>query len=104
MTNETRDIDALVRQLSELKIEVSKNSDGLLTVCSTAEPLFCYDAHTPEEVDALVQDTILSYAKHFFHIEGLNLKTKSEPLPETPVQIERGTPVSRITPVFDLAA
>jgi len=104
MTNETRDVEALVRQLSDLKIEVSENRDGLLTVCSTAEPLFCYDANSKEEVAALVQDTILSYAKHFFHIEGLSLKTKCEPLPEAPLQIERETPISRITPVFDLAA
>ncbi len=104
MTNETRDLDALNRQIADLKIELSESSDGLLTVCSTAEPLFCYDAHSKEEAATLVADTLLSYARHFFHIQGLNVKTRSDPLPETQLQIEHGKPIFRITPVFDLAA
>lgn len=104
MTNETRDIEAFGRQIAELKIEVSKDENGLLTVCSTTEPLFCYDAHSEEEVETLVTDTLRSYAKHFFNIDGLGIHTKSEPIPQPPLPIERGTPVSRVLPVFDLAA
>lgn len=104
MTNEPRDTDALVKQLSELKIEVAQGHDGIFTVCSTAEPLFCYDATTIEEVDALVEDTLVSYAKHFFHVDDLQVKARQDPLPEAPLPIEEAKPISRITPVFELAA
>ncbi len=104
MAQETGNIEAFIRQISELNIEISQNAEGILTVCSTSEPLFCYDATTKEEVDALVQDTVRSYGKHFFNLDLPPFSTEQTPLNEGPVQIERGTPVSRIRPVFDLAA
>lgn len=104
MTQEIGDIDAFVRQISELNIEVSQNSEGLLTVCSTSEPLFCYDAGSKEEIEALVQDTVRSYGKHFFNIDLPPFSTECEPIGVSPLPIERSTPVSRIKPVFDIAA
>lgn len=69
MTQEPGNIETFVRQISELKIEVSQNSEGVLTVCSNSEPLFCYDAISIDEVNALIEDTVRSYGKHFFHLE-----------------------------------
>jgi hypothetical protein len=104
MTQEIGDFDAFVRQISELDIEISRNEEGVLTVCSTSEPLFCYDANSHEEIDALVQDTIRSYGKHFFKLDLPPFKTASEPIDTGPLPVERATPVSRIKTVFDLAA
>ena len=103
MTQDNRDYEALLRQIENLNIEVSKNADGLLTVCSTSEPLFCYDAQTPEEAVELVKRTLRSYAKHFFHVDA-GVTTECAPIAEAPLPIERTTPISRIKPVFDLAA
>lgn len=104
MAQETGNFEAFVRQISELNIEISQSSDGLYTVCSTSEPLFCYDAASIEEVDALVKDTVRSYGKHFFNLDLPPFSTEQESLNEGPIPIERTTPVSRIKPVFDLAA
>lgn len=104
MAQETGNIDAFVRQISELNIEISQGADGLYTACNCSEPLFCYDAATIQELEVLVQDTVRSYGKHFFNLDLPPFSTEQEPLPEGPVPIERGTPVSRIKPVFDLAA
>ncbi|MEA3042331.1 MAG: hypothetical protein QOH47_169 [Sphingomonadales bacterium] len=104
MAQDTGTVEAFVRQISELNIEISKSAAGLYTVCSTAEPLFCYDGETIEELEVLVQDTVRSYGKHFFNIELPPFSTESEPLDAGPLPIERATPVSRIKPVFDLAA
>jgi hypothetical protein len=104
VAQETGNIEAFVRQISELNIEISQGSDGLYTVCSTSEPLFCYDAESIEAVEGLVQDTVRSYGKHFFNLDLPPFSTEQEPLNAGPVPIERGTPVSRIRPVFDQAA
>ena len=104
MAQETGNFEAFVRQIGELNIEISQGADGLYTVCSTSEPLFCYDAATTEELDALVKDTLRSYGKHFFNLDLPPFSTEQEPLDAGPVAIERSTPVSRIKPVFDLAA
>lgn len=104
MTQENGNIEAFIRQVSDLEIEISRNAEGSLTVCSTSEPLFCYDAASLEEVESLVQDTVRSYGKHFFNIDLPPFKTEREEIAEGPVTVERDTPVSRIKPVFDLAA
>lgn len=104
MTNDTRDIGAFTRVIEELDIEVSQSSDGVFTACTTSEPLFCYDADTQEALSALVADTLVSYAKHFYNLEGLIVNTTPTPLDDLGVPIERSNPVARITPTFDLAA
>lgn len=105
MTQEIGDIETFVRQISELHIELSQSADGVLTVCNTSEPYFCYDATSREEIDAWVVDTVRSYGKHFFNIDSkFGLSTECEPIEASPLPIERSTPVSRIKPVFDLAA
>jgi len=97
------DLEAFIRQLGGLNIEITRNEEGHLTVCSSSEPLFCYDVEHEDEIGPLVVDTLQSYARHFFQIENLPVGTKSQAI-ETPLPVERSTPVSRITPIFDLAA
>lgn len=104
MTHETRDIEALTRVIENLEIEVSQSADGVFTACTTSEPLFCYDADTQEELNELVSDTLVSYAKHFYNLEGLTVNAISTPFEDVGIQIEQSKPVGRITPTFDLAA
>jgi hypothetical protein len=104
VVQENGNFEAFVRQIGELNIDISQSSDGLYTVCSASEPLFCYDATSVEEIDALVKDTVRSYGKHFFNLDLPPFSTEQKPLDDGPLQIERGTPISRIRPVFDLAA
>lgn len=104
MTQENGNIEAFIRQISDLEIDISQNAEGSLTVCSTSEPLFCYDASSYEEIEALVQDTVRSYGKHFFNIDLPPFKTEREEIDGGPLTVERESPVSRIKPVFDLAA
>lgn len=104
MANDPRDIDALTRTLSDLDVQLSQSADGVFTVCSTSEPLFCFDGDSKEEVSKLVVDTLVSYAKHFFHHDLTGGRTETQPLEETPIPVELSTPVSRLKPVFDLAA
>ena len=104
MAQDTGTVEAFVRQISELKIEISQSAAGVFTVCSTSEPLFCYDGETIEELEVLVQDTVHSYGKHFFNIDLPPFLTESEPIDAGLLPIERATPVSRIRPIFDLAA
>lgn len=104
MTNtEKPDGDALRERLASLEICVAKNKEGVFTVYTKAEPLFCYDATSLEEADKLVRDTLESYARTFFDVENLRLGTSSSPA-KSAIPSERVTPVARITPVFDLAA
>lgn len=95
-----RDIDALTRQIRALDIEVSKNENGGLTVCSSSEPFFCYDAESIDDAQNLVARTLASYAKRFFNVEDLTFPIEETALGHTAVLIERGTPVAR----FKLAA
>ncbi len=71
---------------------------ALLSLCSAN------DGETIEELEGLVEDTVRSYGKHFFSIDLPPFSTESEPIDAGPLPIERTTPVSRIKPVFDLAA
>lgn len=104
MANEDRVIGAFARQVEALDIELSVNAEGIYTVCSTSEPLFRYDAETKDEAARLVAQTLTSYGRLFFHLEGLEIPVQSAKAPASPVPVERGTPVGRLKPVFDLAA
>ena len=103
MTQEISDIETFTRQISEWNIELSETPEGIFTVRHTAEPFFCYEAETVDQLNDWVIDTVRSYGKLFFNLD-LNLSTECEPLEESPLPFERSTPVSRIKPVFDLAA
>jgi len=104
MNNDVSNLEAFIKQISDLKVEISRNSAGGLTVCSTSEPLFCYDVQNESEAAALVQDTIKSYGRLFFHVDLPSFRVRSEALDGQPLTVERGIPVSRVVPVFDEAA
>jgi hypothetical protein len=101
---DTNKSEALKKRLSALEICLSQNTEGLYTVFTESEPLFCYDAHSLEEVDELVTDTLTSYAAAFYGVAGLKVKTASTPAEWSQVRVEQVRPVSTLHPVFDVAA
>ncbi|WP_421853794.1 hypothetical protein [Novosphingobium sp.] len=99
-----KDLKAFEAHIANLRIEVSKDADGLLTVCSSSEPLFCYDVHDEDGVNALVIDTLASYGRHFFGLDDLKIGTKVSPVGKLSVPVESAEPFSTIEPVLDLVA
>lgn len=107
MANETRNseaFEAFERLIENLDIQLSQSADGVYTVCTTQEPLFCYDSDSKEELSHLVVDTLASYAKYFLQIDVSNGETTSQPLEKELLPVEHFTPLERLKPVFDLAA
>ena len=99
-----KDVKAFEAQLANLQIAVSRDANGLLTVCSSSEPLFCYDAHDEESIEALVVDTLVSYGRHFCGLDELKISTKVSPVGKFTVPIESSETISKIEPILDLAA
>lgn len=99
-----KDVKAFEAQIANLRIEVTRDSNGLLTVCSSSEPLFCYDAHDEDGVNALVVATLASYGRHFFGLDDLKIGTKVSPVGKFVVPVECGETISTIEPVLGLAA
>ena len=68
------------------------------------EPLFCYERDTEVELNAVVADTIKSYAETFYEVEvgNVSVEITSQPLdhdvPDVP--IERIEHTSRLLPSF----
>ncbi len=81
-------MDELKKLLSTLEITISFDGEDEYTVFTTSEPLFCFVCTSPEEAVALVQDTLLSYARTFYRVE------------EIPVELrqEAAIPVKKLTP------
>lgn len=104
MTKPKADLEAFAAKLADLEIEVSRDENGLLTVCSSSEPLFCYDAHDEDAINALVIDTLQSYGRHFFGIDHPNIVAKRSPVGKPTVPVNRAQPISKIEPSLDIAA
>lgn len=104
MATDAHNREALFRQIENLVIEVSQNSEGVLTACTHAEPYFCYDAGSIEELQTLVSETLTSYGRNFFQVEGLDIDARENPFSDGVIPVERSTPITRLTPVFDKAA
>lgn len=104
MTEKTPDLEAFEAKLAGLSIEVTRDQDGLLTVCSSTEPLFCYDAHDEEALDALVVDTLQSYGRHFFGLDHPSIVAKHSPVGKVSVPVDRVERISTIEPILDKAA
>lgn len=101
--NQKPDFEAFANALSSLKIEVSQSEDGVLTVCSSSEPFFCYDAHDHDALNQLVVDTLRSYGRYFYGIDDPNLTTRCSPVGEI-IPVERSKRISTIEPVLEKAA
>ncbi|MGB3796373.1 MAG: hypothetical protein WA957_08715 [Alteraurantiacibacter sp.] len=104
MTEQKADLEAFAAKLESLEIEVSRDEEGLLTVCSQSEPLFCYDAHDEEAINALVVDTLQSYGRHFFGLEHPSVVAKHSPVGKAGVPVNRVHKVSKIEPTLNEAA
>lgn len=105
MTIKTHDIKAFETQIAKLRIEVAQNPNGVFTVCSSSEPLFCYDTRDEHEIETLVRDTLASYAKHFFNLHDVEIGTKTSSLfaGNLPVEVERAHKISTLEPVLKAA-
>jgi hypothetical protein len=104
MADENPNFDAFLARVKDLDIQLSESDDGVLTACTLTEPLFCHDADSREELAVLVRNTLVSYAKHFYGIEGLGVRTEDAPLRTNPLPIEVAKPVSGFKAYFDEAA
>lgn len=82
MANAPSNFDAFLERVAGLDIQVSRSDDGVLTACTLTEPLFCHDADTREALESLVNATLASYARHFYGIESLGVRTEDKPLAE----------------------
>ncbi len=94
--------DVLKQRLADLDIRVAVSDEGVHTVYTTCEPLFCFDSYDKDELPSLVVDTLESYARNFFATD-LKIGIVSKPSPR-PLPVEHVTVLSRLEPVFDLAA
>jgi hypothetical protein len=93
-------LDALRERLQDLKITVSRN-DGVFTANSYSEPLFCFERPTLDDLKAVVEDTLTSYVKNFYHVENAKVTLANQPVEIPSVPIERVVPTSELKPSFD---
>jgi hypothetical protein len=104
MTKIATDNAAFEEQISNLRVDITRSAD-VYTACSLTEPLFCYDAHTLDALEALVEDTIRSYGHHFYGIDNPQFSTKLSPVGNEHLPIEeRGSSLGTLQPVFEKAA
>ena len=104
MATENPNFAAFLERVQGLDIELSQSDDGVFTACTSSEPLFCHDADSKAELATLVHGTLASYAKHFYGIDGLEVRTEDEPLEANPLPVEVSKPLSRLRPIFAEAA
>ena len=94
-----KDLVALRERLQDLRIIISQH-DGVFRANTYSEPLFCFDRPTLEAVKIVVEDTLTSYAKNFYHAD-VKISTIDLPVKRPPVPIQRVEPTSRLKPSFD---
>jgi hypothetical protein len=104
MTGKLQDTAAFEEAISNLKIAVTRDENGLYTVCSSTEPLFCYDAHDLDAVNKLVIDTLASYGEHFFQIPRPKITTTNSPVGRAFERVEQSVPITYVHPVLGEAA
>ena len=80
-------------RFSALQINVAEAGQGVFTVFTESEPLFCYDATSLDEVEHLVNDTIESYAANFCGLTDIKVDFQVK-RPEVVSKV----PVERVTP------
>jgi hypothetical protein len=95
-----KDLIALRERLQDLKIVISEH-DGVFTANTYSEPLFCFERPTLEAVQAVVEDTLTSYVKNFYHVDNVRISTAALPVESPVVPIQRVEPTSRLKPSFD---
>lgn len=88
----------LKARLKGLQVEIGLNPDGAYTVYTESEPLFCFVRDSLPEIEAIVADTIQSYAKTFY---GVNISVSFKE--RKPPRTIKNIPVQVLEPVKTLA-
>lgn len=96
MKTQDENVAAFLGKVEALDIEVSVNGDGLFTASSSNEPRFCFDGYSQAEVALRVEKALQSYAKLFYGLEGIELHSSRQDIPEPAFTFEAPRPVSRL--------
>ncbi len=96
MTAPENNFDLFLEKIANLDVEVSSSGEGIFTACSLSEPCFCFDGHSQAEVADRVVDTLESYARLYFGLNDLKLRSHREDLKEPTVKLETVTPLSKL--------
>jgi hypothetical protein len=100
MTEKSNDFNRLEKTIANLKIHLSQDEDGHFTVFSLSEPLFCFCRDTENECIDLVASTLRSYLENFYQVEGVQVKTVTEPVAAPPIRQRRLRPLSNLRPIL----
>jgi hypothetical protein len=95
-----KDLIALRDRLQGLKIIVSHH-EGAFRANTYSEPLFCFERPTLETLKAVVEDTITSYVKNFYHVDNARVTLADQPVELPVLPIETVVPTSQLKPSFD---
>lgn len=97
------DLAFLEGQLRKLDICVAEaDNDGFIAF-TTAEPLFCLERGSLEDLSVAVSGVLKSYISTFYHVDISKVSVESVDIPQASnrVPIERVNPISRLRPIFD---
>ena len=97
------DLAFLANQLKGLEICVAElDSDGFIAY-STAEPFFCLERASLEDLKGAVSGALSSYISTFYHIDMASVSVASEDIPSVAhkVPVEKANSISRLRPIFD---
>jgi hypothetical protein len=97
---EHEELTALRQRLEALKIVVSKIEHGGFNVASYSEPLFCFDRPDLESVAAVVEDTLRSYLKTFYHVDKITVSTENITVEAHKIPVQRVEPKFNVKPSF----
>jgi hypothetical protein len=95
-----KDLIALRERLQALEITISQH-DGVFTANTYSEPLFCFERPTLEDVKVVVEETITSYVRNFYHVADARVSLADQPVTRSTVPIQRVEPTSHLKPSFD---
>jgi hypothetical protein len=97
---QSANIKALQDRLTGFKVFISgRDEQGLFTVWTRQEPLFCFQRETLEEATTVIEDTILSYIGLFHNVEGIKV-VFAQPLISPPAKVAKLSAFSHLIPSF----
>ena len=97
---QSANIKALQDRLNGFKVFVSDRDDqGLFTVWTTQEPLFCFQRETLEEASTVIGETITSYIDLFHDVDGIKVVV-AQPFISPPAKDAKLLPFSHLIPSF----
>lgn len=99
MTDNTNALAEAHEKLANLQVYVGQSRDGVFTAYTESEPFFCFDAHSFDEIDEQVADTLESYARVFYGVE-ISVKRRDG---SHQVPVEHLRPVETFVPELEAA-